>query len=142
LIPAGSSARLITKFEDFADDTVPYMYHCHMLKHEDSIGGMMGQFVVIDPTASVDDFDFKNGFSLYPNPSNRVYMTAKLNNPSEKIIAYAVVNQLGQIISYQKIHENELSNLYSFPVFEYSAGTYILKIFTDNAIYTNKFLVK
>ncbi|HJA62368.1 MAG TPA: multicopper oxidase domain-containing protein, partial [Candidatus Brevibacterium intestinavium] len=26
---------------------LPYMYHCHMLLHEDE--GMMGQFVVIDP---------------------------------------------------------------------------------------------
>jgi bilirubin oxidase len=26
-IPVGSTARIITKFEDFADDTIPYMYH-------------------------------------------------------------------------------------------------------------------
>ncbi|MGO1507721.1 MAG: multicopper oxidase domain-containing protein, partial [Microbacterium sp.] len=34
-------------FEDYADPTMPYMYHCHMLLHEDE--GMMGQFVVIEP---------------------------------------------------------------------------------------------
>lgn len=45
LVPAGNSTvRFITKFEDFANDTVPYMYHCHMLTHEDD--GMMGQFLV------------------------------------------------------------------------------------------------
>ena len=37
--------RVITRFEDFADPDTPYMYHCHILEHEDS--GMMGQFVVI-----------------------------------------------------------------------------------------------
>lgn len=37
--------RFITRFEDFADPTTPYMYHCHMLPHEDD--GMMGQFVVL-----------------------------------------------------------------------------------------------
>ena len=37
--------RLIAKFEDFADPKHPYMYHCHILEHED--GGMMGQFVVV-----------------------------------------------------------------------------------------------
>ena len=37
-------ARFLTSFNDFADDTVPYMYHCHMLTHEDQC--MMGQFVV------------------------------------------------------------------------------------------------
>ena len=38
--------RLLMRFEDFADPTMPYMYHCHMLLHEDE--GMMGQFVVIE----------------------------------------------------------------------------------------------
>ncbi|MGO1803006.1 MAG: multicopper oxidase domain-containing protein, partial [Microbacteriaceae bacterium] len=39
--------RLLVRFEDYADPTMPYMYHCHMLLHEDE--GMMGQFVVIEP---------------------------------------------------------------------------------------------
>jgi len=30
--------------KDYANDSVPYMYHCHFLEHEDA--GMMGQFVV------------------------------------------------------------------------------------------------
>ena len=29
------------------DPAMPYMYHCHMLYHEDR--GMMGQFVVVAP---------------------------------------------------------------------------------------------
>jgi len=142
-IPAGGgTVRIITKFEDHFDDTIPYMYHCHMLKHEDALAGMMGQFVVIDPTAGVDEFNIESGFSLFPNPSNSTYMTAKLYNQSERITAYAIINHLGQIVSYHKIHENEISNLYSFPVFEYSSGNYILKVFTDDAIYSKKFIVK
>jgi bilirubin oxidase len=39
--------RLIMRFEDYADPATPYMYHCHLLRHEDS--GMMGQFVVVEP---------------------------------------------------------------------------------------------
>lgn len=39
--------RLLMRFEDYTDPHLPYMYHCHMLLHEDE--GMMGQFVVIDP---------------------------------------------------------------------------------------------
>jgi len=47
LIPGHmSTAKFITKFEDFADDNIPFMYHCHMLVHEDE--GMMGQFTVVD----------------------------------------------------------------------------------------------
>lgn len=39
--------RLLVRFADFTDPALPYMYHCHMLRHEDE--GMMGQFVVIEP---------------------------------------------------------------------------------------------
>ena len=39
--------RLLVRFEDYTDPALPYMYHCHMLLHEDE--GMMGQFVVIEP---------------------------------------------------------------------------------------------
>ncbi|HRI26432.1 MAG TPA: multicopper oxidase domain-containing protein [Chitinophagales bacterium] len=48
LVPAGNTTvRFIAKFETFFNDTLPYMYHCHMLTHEDE--GMMGQFVVTTP---------------------------------------------------------------------------------------------
>ncbi len=36
--------RLLLQFADYSDPDLPYMYHCHVLEHEDS--GMMGQFVV------------------------------------------------------------------------------------------------
>ena len=39
--------RLLVRFEDYADPTTPYMYHCHLLWHEDQ--GMMGQFLVVEP---------------------------------------------------------------------------------------------
>jgi FtsP/CotA-like multicopper oxidase with cupredoxin domain len=39
------TVRLIMRFTDFADPNTPYMYHCHLLNHEDN--GMMGQFVVV-----------------------------------------------------------------------------------------------
>jgi blue copper oxidase len=44
LVDAGSTVRVIAQFADFADPRHPYMYHCHILEHEDA--GMMGQFVV------------------------------------------------------------------------------------------------
>jgi len=44
-VPAGGGiVRFITKMEDFSHDSLPYMYHCHMLTHEDD--GMMGHFLV------------------------------------------------------------------------------------------------
>jgi bilirubin oxidase len=47
-VPGGNGVvRFITKFETFYDNDHPYMYHCHMLTHEDD--GMMGQFIVKAP---------------------------------------------------------------------------------------------
>lgn len=46
-VPPGSSARLVMRFTDYTDPDLPYMFHCHLLRHEDA--GMMGQFVVVKP---------------------------------------------------------------------------------------------
>lgn len=43
LIGPSDVVKIIGKFDDFTGET-PYMYHCHILPHEDR--GMMGQFVV------------------------------------------------------------------------------------------------
>lgn len=49
-VPGGNTVvRFITQFETYYDDNIPYMYHCHMLIHEDD--GMMGQFLVKSPCA-------------------------------------------------------------------------------------------
>lgn len=43
LIAPGETVRIITRFHD---DPGEYMYHCHLLEHEDD--GMMGQFEVVE----------------------------------------------------------------------------------------------
>jgi len=45
--PPGVPYRLIMRFGKHTNPDVPYMYHCHLLWHEDQ--GMMGQFVVVEP---------------------------------------------------------------------------------------------
>lgn len=45
LVHSGENVRVITQFEHYADARSPYMFHCHILEHEDA--GMMGQFVVV-----------------------------------------------------------------------------------------------
>lgn len=45
-VESGQSLRLIMRFDDFTDSESAYMYHCHILEHEDL--GMMGQFLVVD----------------------------------------------------------------------------------------------
>ncbi|MER6128862.1 multicopper oxidase domain-containing protein [Streptomyces sp. NPDC001795] len=41
------TARLAVRFDTLTDPEAPYMYHCHVLRHEDE--GMMGQFTVVRP---------------------------------------------------------------------------------------------
>ena len=51
----GARVRLALQFTDYADPSSPYMFHCHLLPHEDS--GMMGQFVVVEPGQSAGDLE-------------------------------------------------------------------------------------
>jgi suppressor of ftsI len=46
-LPPESTVRLAIDFGPYADPDHPYMFHCHMLLHEDR--GMMGQFVLVGP---------------------------------------------------------------------------------------------
>ena len=42
-----TSVRIAVEFGEHVDPETPYMYHCHLLEHEDQ--GMMGQFLVVEP---------------------------------------------------------------------------------------------
>ncbi|GAB4587181.1 multicopper oxidase domain-containing protein [Nocardia sp. IFM 10818] len=46
-VAPGATVRLVVRFDGPADPDTPYMFHCHLLWHEDQ--GMMGQFVVVEP---------------------------------------------------------------------------------------------
>jgi len=50
LLAPTSRARLLIQFPSYADPVRPYMFHCHILRHEDR--GMMNQFVVVEPGTS------------------------------------------------------------------------------------------
>lgn len=47
LVQPGQVVRLLLTFDGSADPDYPYMFHCHILEHEDA--GMMGQFYIVDP---------------------------------------------------------------------------------------------
>ena len=64
------TVRFITKFEDYADSMMSYMYHCHILMHEDD--GMMGQFIVVPQINKVPEIGSKE-LTLYPNPVSQQF---------------------------------------------------------------------
>lgn len=44
-LPPSTTTRIAIRFGRHTSPTDPYMFHCHMLEHEDL--GMMGQFVLV-----------------------------------------------------------------------------------------------
>ena len=46
-VPPRTTVRLVMRFEDYTDPQWPYMFHCHLMWHEDI--GIMGQFLVVAP---------------------------------------------------------------------------------------------
>jgi FtsP/CotA-like multicopper oxidase with cupredoxin domain len=45
-VAPGETARLLVRFGGYSDPDHPYMFHCHVLQHEDR--GMMGQFIIVE----------------------------------------------------------------------------------------------
>lgn len=45
-VPRNETVAFVAKFDDFASNVNPFMFHCHFIHHED--GGMMGQFRVVN----------------------------------------------------------------------------------------------
>ncbi|ANY07847.1 multicopper oxidase family protein [Pseudonocardia sp. HH130630-07] len=46
-VPPRTTTRVLFRFGRHPDPAAPYMFHCHLNRHEDQ--GMMGQFVVVAP---------------------------------------------------------------------------------------------
>lgn len=122
----------ITKFEDFADDSIPYMYHCHLLHHEDD--GMMGSFKVIDTTAtSISEIE-KNNFAVFPNPAND-FLT--ITSGDNKIFSVTIFNSLGE-----KIYSAQATTNLNVETVKFSSGLYFVQIIADKKSFTKKIIKK
>jgi blue copper oxidase len=121
LVKSNETVRFIARFDDFADATHPFMYHCHIALHEDE--GMMGQFVVTDPTAVVDVTDENFNFAVYPNPSSdRIYVDLKSQNISAYYVTIHTLNGRTVLMLPQPIL-NDGIDISGIP-----AGNYILTL--------------
>lgn len=130
LVPAMQSVRLIMKFDDFSDPKIPYMFHCHMLSHEDD--GMMGQFLVTGLPTGLNTVIDDPLIRIYPNPfTNRLTVEASVVDRGPVIIE--IRSDLGQLCLQEKVS--------GFPA---TLNTNNLKtgIYTISIIYQNRTLVK
>jgi blue copper oxidase len=97
LVMPQQSVSFITKFQDYADPDVPYMYHCHLLHHEDE--GMMGSFVVIDPNA-IEELMTDLMYYPYPNPAN-LSVTFQLNSITHAAPNVEIIDANGKVVKMQ-----------------------------------------
>lgn len=132
LVPPFDSVMFITKFEDFADTITPFMYHCHILMHEDD--GMMGQFVVKPLSVGVNELkNNNNSFSIYPNPTNSI-----VNIDAKEMTSVSIFNTLGEMVYTQnKISTNSLQINTS----QWSKGLYTVQVNSNNQSITKKLIV-
>jgi FtsP/CotA-like multicopper oxidase with cupredoxin domain len=122
LVPGGMGVvRFITQFETFYNDTLPYMYHCHMLTHEDH--GMMGQFVVLPPeNLSTRDAGTKvlPEIKISPVPARDYISVQRI---PERNLSFQIVNPTGQVIYRGQLEPNQRD----IPVSGLNAGLYFLE---------------
>ncbi|MFN0203553.1 MAG: multicopper oxidase family protein [Bacteroidia bacterium] len=86
--------RFIAKFEDYADDLHPFMYHCHIATHEDE--GMMGQFVVKDKV-NTNDKNIDNEQVNYSLAIKDEFLWVNLENPKTEVYYLQIKNEAGLI---------------------------------------------
>lgn len=133
--PMGGSLVLITQYNDFNDPTMPYMFHCHILSHEDN--GMMGQFIVNPPSTSIEENSEMELSSVFPNPVNE-NLNLVLSNVSGMKNEVTICNAVGQIIFHNIIYENKIT----ISVSEYKPGLYLIRSGDANGNFTLRKFIK
>lgn len=93
-VPPQGTARVLMRFDDHADPEMPYMYHCHLLMHEDE--GMMGQFLVVEGIG-LDEHRDQVLVNVQPNPA--MDGTIRFTWPkAEGVITARLVDAMGRTI--------------------------------------------
>lgn len=132
LVPAMQTVKFITKFETFCDSMAHYMYHCHMLPHEDD--GMMGQFTVQCSATGITETSNDNSLSIFPNPSKGVFTLST----SGKISKLEIRDVLGNAV-----FQSEESNLtQQIDLSKQSKGVYFIEVFNKDGFQIKKLIIQ
>lgn len=139
LVMPHDSIKFITKFTTFSDETVPYMYHCHLLHHEDD--GMMGAFLVVDPAANISKIaDDEIDAIIFPNPANEsIYI--KINLKNSQNLEIKIVDLLGKTMYSKQGKALNGENLNTINTSNFSEGTYFVELYFNNKKYVQKIMI-
>ncbi len=131
LVMPNDSLKFITKFSTFSDPMVPYMYHCHLLHHEDD--GMMGSFLVIDTNSvGIRKIQKSSALSIYPNPSEDFIEIQSPNSIEDAEIT--IINPIGVSLFAGRLVNNQVR------VSGLPAGVYFIRIEKNKQIFMGKFM--
>jgi len=138
LVQPNETVRFITKFTDFTDSIIPYMFHCHILMHEDD--GMMGQFVIMPQgwaniNSSLGEI---MGMSVYPNPSKENLSVFLKENNATTLSKIEVYNELGEII-FSSSFSGQKYNLHTEG---WKSGFYTLSIKQKENVVHRKIIIE
>ncbi|NNK81164.1 MAG: multicopper oxidase domain-containing protein [Flavobacteriales bacterium] len=133
LVPQMGTVEFITVFEDFANEDVPYMYHCHMLPHED--GGMMGQFIVVDQANALDELANVE-LQFYPNPAHD--QISLVGNQSRQWNDIQIIDASGRVIKSYSPNSGAIS----LNISDLKKGLYTIRATNDQESGDFKFIKK
>jgi FtsP/CotA-like multicopper oxidase with cupredoxin domain len=141
LLQPGDSVKFITRFDDFADEMTPYMYHCHNLFHED--GGMMSSFIVRD-TVLGGHGDPQDGFCaelvFFPNPTSNNMQLLDQNSEPCRVVSMEVWDLQGRKL--EDIPVDQGSRTQEIHLENYEGGMYLLHMRHKAGGHSVKRLVK
>lgn len=128
--PMNGSVKIVMKFEDFADSEMPYMYHCHILSHEDT--GMMGQFLVKAPANGTVEKE-ESALTFYPNPA-RETVFLKMEDSISINAPCMMQNASGQLVLNQNL---EITNgIGCLEMGQIPTGSYIVRLIIEGIVYS------
>ncbi len=138
LVDSGMTIRFITKFEDYADSIYPFMYHCHMLGHED--GGMMGEFRVVNPnTTAIRKVNMlpESAVQIFPNPaSDKIFI--ELEDKNSTVYYLTILDNVGR--TKFMLPNPQLKD--GLDVSEFKPGVYFMNIIDSHRNLISKKFIK
>ena len=145
LVLPGWKLRFLAKFDGYPSAIAPqnsYMYHCHILTHEDSLGGgMMAQFVVTDDPSCVAVSDKEEivqdiPMSVFPNPTtSQLFMEGSSAEDSN----VQLVDLSGRILREQQLAP--FDGVVQINIDDIPTGMYMLIWRTADGVGTRKVVI-
>jgi FtsP/CotA-like multicopper oxidase with cupredoxin domain len=145
LVRAKSKMTFIAVFDSFPDNMIDpmfgFMYHCHILTHEDN--SMMHQFVVVDsttyygPMMGISSAVPAGQLAMYPNPAGNVL---NLKGTSRERGTLRFVDLLGRTLREEKI--SAFDGTTSIDVQNLPRGIVFVEWTSEGIRYTQKMLLQ